>query len=86
MEQLTPSQKNQLKAWSAQRDALLGDLVRLDSEKEEKEKKVLALADSKTVIEHEIGIAEGRLIEIEQKVSAGFEVEQTFNKTMASIC
>lgn len=65
MPEITPAQQNQLNAWALQRDTILGEISRLEIEKEEKTKRNEALTASNTDIETRINEGRGRLAEIE---------------------
>jgi len=67
MEEITPAQKKQLEAWATRRDEILGEISRLDTEKEEKIKRNAELNASNTDVETRINQGLGRLQEIDRQ-------------------
>jgi hypothetical protein len=64
MPEITPEQKEHLKTWAGQRDALLADISALQSGKEKAMEVNRNLADSNTEIQSSIYESEGRLAEL----------------------
>ena len=67
MQEITPEQKEQLKTWAGQRDALLSEISALRDEKEGLEQKNREVADSNTEITASINKVIGRIEELEKK-------------------
>lgn len=67
MEEITPVQREQLKTWAGQRDALLSEISTLRTEKEVLEKTNKELANSATEITATLNQVLGRIMELKKK-------------------
>ena len=63
----TPEQKEQLKTWAGQRDALLLEVSNLRTEKEKLETQMNNLSGAKSLVERETNLLLGRLEELVKK-------------------
>lgn len=69
MDEFTNEQKNKLKTWAEQRDELLGEIANLTSDRDKITITNRELAESKTRINNEMFVIQGRIQELQIKES-----------------